>query len=63
MDTNISDYVKTKLQSCNLATLRLVAGEIDVPYNTLLRIKYQDVNPRIETVQPIYSYFKNQEAA
>lgn len=60
---DISNFVKENLKQCNLASLRICADETGVPYNTLIRIKYQDdVNPRIETIQPIYTYFKNLEA-
>jgi hypothetical protein len=61
---NIKDYVKTNLVDSKLETLQLIADETGVPYNTLLRIKYQeDVNPRIDTIQPIYSFFKSKEVA
>lgn len=60
---NISTFVKESLKQSNLASLRICAVETGVPYNTLIRIKYNDVNPRIETIQPIYTYFKNKKIA
>lgn len=58
---DISTYVKDNLKRSNLAALKVVADETGVPYNTLIRIKYNDVNSRIETIQPIYTYFKSKE--
>jgi transcriptional regulator with XRE-family HTH domain len=56
---DISNFVKTNLKNSNLALLREIATKTGVPYNTLIRIKYKDVNPRIETIQPLLTYFNN----
>lgn len=58
---DILEDVKQNLKKSNLAEIRLCADESGVPYNTLIRIKYNDVNPRIETIQPIFNYFKNKQ--
>jgi predicted transcriptional regulator len=60
---DILNSVKQNLKQSNLAELRICADESGVPYNTLIRIKYNDVNPRIETIQPIFNYFKNKQNA
>ena len=54
---DISNLIKTNLKKSNLAELRDISLKTGVPYNTLLRIKYQDVNPRIQTIQPLFTYF------
>jgi predicted transcriptional regulator len=59
---DISTEVKNKLKESNLAQIRAISAGSGVPYRTLLRLKYEDVNPRIDTLQPIFNYLKQQEA-
>lgn len=61
MDTN-TIYVKEKLKAITLAEMEEIAEVVDVPFNTLKRIRYQEViDPRSATITPIYNYFKSKD--
>lgn len=56
---NILNFVKTNLDKCNMAQLNDVSVITKVPMPTLIRVKYsKDVDPRISTIQPLYTYFQ-----
>lgn len=55
-------YVKEKLKAISLAEMEKIAQVIDVPFNTLKRIRYQSVvDPRSSTIMPVYEYFKSRD--
>lgn len=59
---NTTIYVKEKLQAITLAEMEKIAEAINVPFNTLKRIRYQAVvDPRGSTLMPVYDYFKSRE--
>jgi hypothetical protein len=53
-----------KLKAFTLEGLRSISHETGVPYNTILRLRYQQTKfPQYDTIAPLISYFENQEAA
>ena len=56
---DILTYIKTKLEDCNIAEVEKIASSSDVPYQTIIKIKYGTTsNPRIKTIQSLLNYFK-----
>ena len=56
---DILNFVKTRLDDCNMAQLEDVCLSTKVPMPTLIRIKYnQTPNPSIKTIQPLLTYFQ-----
>lgn len=48
-----------KLKDSPLQGLRFISETTGVPYNTILRLRYQNViNPRYETIAPLIAYFE-----
>jgi|APLak6261665767_1056052.scaffolds.fasta_scaffold00098_21 hypothetical protein len=56
---DILNFVKTKLDECNLAQLEDISILTNVPMPTIIKIKYnQTPNPGIKTIQPLLTYFQ-----
>lgn len=65
MNDGILKYVRDRLpQASDREGLEVVAKGADVPYHTLLKIaKGETEDPRVSTVENLFRYFREREAA
>ena len=60
---SILDTLLSHLDACSTAQIEAAAQASNVPYHTVAKIKRRDtLNPRIDTVQRLLTYFQGASA-